>query len=50
MKAMDGSEQSSSEVEIVRVAQSAWQHGLDFDSVLGFYSTWKAKDSSKRKQ
>lgn len=46
---MDSSEQEDSQIEIMRVVQNAWQHGLDLDSVLGFYNTWRTKDHSKRK-
>lgn len=49
LKVMDSSEQEDSQIEIMRVVQNAWQHGLDLDSVLGFYNTWRTKDHSKGK-
>ena len=36
--------------QLMQVVHSAWQHGVELDSVMNFHSKWQKKESTKRKQ
>ncbi|XP_064391168.1 nonsense-mediated mRNA decay factor SMG5-like isoform X3 [Halichondria panicea] len=35
--------------QLMQVVHSAWQHGVELDSVMNFHSKWQKKESTKRK-